>query len=153
MQTAIRIEDDAGDRRRGDTRTIVGHPSILRVEGRPPLEIVVEDLSGSGFLFAATDHLPIGSVVQVGLVGAGTAQATIVRRHENHHGAAFLRTLTPSQLDAAFGSSTVVRVQFPQVDGMFIAPVREDKWPRPVRALVWLTGAALPWAVLALVSR
>ncbi len=150
MQTAIRITDDANDCRRGDARAVVGHPSTLRVAGRAPAEILVEDLSGSGFLFSSGDHVAVGAQVRVGLVGAGTATATIVRRDGDRHGAAFLDALTAAQLDQAFGPGTVVAARFAPEADLIVPFIGEARWPRPVRAAIWVTAATLPWiAILA----
>lgn len=144
MLTATKHDQFPSDDRRWDVRETIGLPSTLRGAGHAPADIIVEDLSPSGFLFRSADRFAIDARVQVGLAGSGAADATVVRRDGDLHGCVFARPLSLAQLQAAFSDDVVVQGTF----GGQVMPTPQpvvERWPRPVRAAIWLVGGAAPW--------
>lgn len=142
---ALRQESNEFDRR-GRTRTAIDHPSTVRVQGCGPLEIEVNDLSSTGLSFTLAQSIGIGQPIQIGLAGAGVAEAVVIRCEGRLHGAEFVRPLLAGQLDAAFSNGVVIRDVFPV--SMLSMPPLDRKWPRPVRAATWILGAVGSWALV-----
>ena len=136
------------DRRFGADRITIDKPSTVRADDLSPRDVVVEDLSSSGFRFRSDDGLRVGSTIFVGLAGGGMAQARVVRVNDDQHGCEFERPLTGAQLQSAFNSPTVLAVSFPVRYGSTVIAEREEKWPGAVRLSILLGGTALCWAAL-----
>lgn len=88
--------------RRGSIRLDVDSPSTLRAPDGQPLDVVVDDFSRTGFHFTANVDLPIGTLVSLGLAGAGSRAAKIMRRRDNGYGCAFMKSLSHDDIDRAF---------------------------------------------------
>lgn len=88
--------------RRGAIRFDSDSPSTLRVPDGEPVDVVVDDFSRTGFHFTANVDLPIGTLVSLGLSGAGSRAAQIMRRRNNGYGCAFMKALTDEEIGRAF---------------------------------------------------
>ena len=88
--------------RRGSIRFDSDSPSTLRVSDGEPVDVVVDDFSRTGFHFTANVDLPIGTLVSLGLSGAGSRAAQIMRRRNNGYGCAFMKALTDEEIGRAF---------------------------------------------------
>lgn len=87
---------------RGAIRFNVDSATTLRGMDGVPFDVVVENFSRTGFLFSGDVDLPVGTLVSVGLSGAGVREAKIVRRDEQHYGCEFLMPLPKRELIHAF---------------------------------------------------
>lgn len=110
---------------RSASRVAVAHPSTLRAGGEP-LDIAVLDLSSTGFAFESATPVAVGSVVHVGLAGAGRADAEVAWSDGQRHGCTFRAPLTPEECAVAFRGSTIVRLT-----PAAAMPVRQVAAPRP----------------------
>jgi hypothetical protein len=88
--------------RRGTIRFDADSPSTLRVADGEPINVVVDDFSRTGFHFTGNVDLPIGTLVSLGLSGAGSRAARIMRRRDNGYGCAFMKALTDEEIGRAF---------------------------------------------------
>lgn len=88
--------------RRGSIRFDADSPSTLRAPDGEPFDVIVDDFSRSGFHFTANIDLPIGTLVSLGLSGAGSRAARILRRRNNGYGCAFMKPLTDEDINRAF---------------------------------------------------
>jgi len=87
---------------RGAIRFTVDSKTTLRgLDGRP-VDVVVDNFSRTGFLFVADVEFPAGTLVSVGLSGAGAREAKVVWRDGNRHGCEFLVPLPRSKMERAF---------------------------------------------------
>ena len=94
---------------RGAIRFNVDSATTLRGMDGVPFDVVVENFSRTGFLFSGDVDLPVGTLVSVGLSGAGVREAKIVRRDDQHYGCEFLMPLPKRELVHAFkGQAQVV---------------------------------------------
>lgn len=94
---------------RGAIRFTVDHGTTLRGMDGKPFDVTVENFSRTGFLFTGDVDLPVGTLVSVGLAGAGAREAKVVRRDGPHHGCEFLMPLPKRELVHAFkGQAQVV---------------------------------------------
>lgn len=88
--------------RRGAIRFDADSPSTLRAPDGAPIDVQVEDFSRTGFRFSSEIDLPVGTLVSLGLSGAGSRAAKVVRRSGNTHGCAFMKALTEDEIAHAF---------------------------------------------------
>lgn len=88
--------------RRGAIRFDADSPSTLRTPDGAPIDVRVEDFSRTGFRFGSELDLPVGTLVSLGLSGAGSRAAKIVRRSGNSYGCAFMKALTEEEIAHAF---------------------------------------------------
>ena len=88
--------------RRGAIRFDSDSPSTLRISDGEPIDVVVDDFSRTGFHFTGNIDLPIGTLVSLGLSGAGARAAQITRRRDNGYGCAFMKALTDEEIGRAF---------------------------------------------------
>jgi hypothetical protein len=130
--------------RRLTERRMVDEASTLRGPDQHPLDVMVSDLSRSGFKVLSDRELPLGAIVHLGLPGTGRLAARVVRRSGDRYGCEFVEYLSHDQVADAFGQSTVAP--------LFIASSQwqavEDevtRWPRAVRTAIAVGGALLAW--------
>ncbi|MDH4744788.1 PilZ domain-containing protein [Sphingomonas sp. CBMAI 2297] len=88
--------------RRGAIRFDTDSPSTLRTPDGGPIDVQVEDFSRTGFRFSSELDLPEGTLVSLGLSGAGSRAAKVVRRSGNTYGCAFMKALTEEEIAHAF---------------------------------------------------
>jgi hypothetical protein len=88
--------------RRGAIRFDADRPTTLRAPDGEPLDVVVDDFSRTGFRFTSDVDLPIGTLVSLGLSGAGSRVAMIMRKRADSYGCAFMRALTDDEIGRAF---------------------------------------------------
>ncbi len=88
--------------RRGSIRFDADSPSTLRAPDGEPIDVVIDDFSRTGFHFTGNVDLPIGTLVSLGLSGAGSRAARIMRRRNNGYGCAFMKALTDEEIGRAF---------------------------------------------------
>ncbi|WP_066800051.1 PilZ domain-containing protein [Sphingomonas soli] len=108
--------------RRGAIRFDADSPSTLRVPDGKPIDVTVEDFSRTGFRFISEADLPIGTLVSLGLSGAGSRAARIVRRRDNVYGCAFMVALSADDMARAFkGQESVLADLSARLDARFQA--------------------------------
>lgn len=137
----------SGDRRAGDRRP-VAEPSTLRGPDDTPIDVIVGDLSFSGFNIQSPLPLPIGAVVQIGLPGSGRFAARVVRQDGDTYGCEFVDYLSDAKVSEAFAATNVAQ--------LFVAPSEWNwaepevrKWPRAVRMSFALGATLAVWAAIA----
>ncbi|MDF7777943.1 PilZ domain-containing protein [Sphingomonas sp. AOB5] len=97
-----RLEVLGSTDRRGAIRYEVDSGSTLRGLDGEPFDVIVTDFSRTGFAFVGEVDLPIGTVVSVGLSGAGARGGRIVWCGENCYGCEFLEPLPEVLMAQAF---------------------------------------------------
>ncbi|RYE00735.1 MAG: PilZ domain-containing protein [Sphingomonadales bacterium] len=108
--------------RRGAIRFDADSPSTLRVPDGKPIDVIVEDFSRTGFRFVADVDLPIGTLVSLGLSGAGSRAARVMRRRGNSYGCAFMEALSTEDVARAFkGQESVLADLSQRLDARFRA--------------------------------
>lgn len=130
--------------RRGAIRFDADSPSTLRVPDGAPIDVQVEDFSRTGFRFSSDLDLPVGTLVSLGLSGAGSRAAKVVRHSGRTYGCAFMKALTEEEiahafrgqeqiladlsaaLAARFGTKAPAKPTIPPLRRLMRRPVRED---------------------------
>lgn len=87
--------------------------ATLRNPANEALDVILLDLSTSGFRCASSETLAPGASVTLGLPGLGVNSARVVWRSGNVHGCEFDAMIPPSAIAAAETAQTVVRGAFP----------------------------------------
>jgi hypothetical protein len=87
---------------RGAIRFHVASESTLRGADGKPIEVLVDNFSRSGFLFVSDEDFPPGTLIAIGLSGAGSREAQVVWREGRRHGCEFLVPLPQSKMARAF---------------------------------------------------
>ena len=87
---------------RGAIRFHVASESTLRGADGRPIEVLVDNFSRTGFLFVSDEEFPSGTLIAIGLSGAGSREAQVVWREGRRHGCEFLVPLPQSKMARAF---------------------------------------------------
>lgn len=87
---------------RGGIRFTIDQESVVRGIDGAPIDVIVENFSRTGFLFAGDVDLPVGTLISIGLSGAGAREAKVVRRDGDAHGCEFLVPLPARDMAKAF---------------------------------------------------
>ena len=98
----VRVEVLGEINERGAVRFTVDHDSTVRGMNGIPVDVVVENFSRTGMLFTGDVDMPVGTLLSVGLSGAGAREAKVVRREGNAHGCEFLVPLPQGVMAVAF---------------------------------------------------
>lgn len=133
-----------------------------------PVDVRVTDLSTTGFSVEVALDLEIGAIVGLGLGGAGTATARIIRRANSTYGAQFLQPLAPERVDAAFKYSENLASIGSAADSGVVDEQSEDqtgndegvddyrfknhdKFSRRTRLAIMAASGSIAWAAVVLV--
>ncbi|RYF19839.1 MAG: PilZ domain-containing protein [Oxalobacteraceae bacterium] len=145
------LASDATPCRRDSNRSPILQFSTLRVADAP-YNVRVEDLSPAGFAFTSTTPVAIGTIVYVGLVGAGRANAQVVWRGDQRHGCVFAPTLTTAQIEKAFthaADDAVVSLKA----SISVARPRTLKLKRPTSLALLSLTSLIGWYLIVLILR
>jgi hypothetical protein len=94
---------------RGAIRFHVASESTLRSADGKPIEVLVDNFSRTGFLFVSDEEFAPGTLIAIGLSGAGSREAQVVWREGRRHGCEFLVPLPQSKMARAFqGQSEIL---------------------------------------------
>ncbi|MDB5714298.1 MAG: type pilus assembly PilZ [Sphingomonadales bacterium] len=150
MLATVRIIDSS-DRRQGP-RIAVESCSTLRADTRP-VDVLMTDLSETGFAIESVLPLEIGAEVSIGLPGYGAFEAWVVRKDGDTVGCAFSQPLDAHIVRSAFAGTNVMHTvavkTLPAIDTVMpLAELEPVKWPRIYRALLMLGSSALLWALI-----
>jgi hypothetical protein len=131
----------------------------LRNPQSEPQDVIIDDLSATGFRTATAMGLTIGDVITLGIFGVGLRPARVLRESKGHYGCQFLTPLGSEELAFALcGLTPPEPVSLrQQTDVASIGPqkAREPEWSLSPRwRIMSITAAALvPWAALGLLWR
>lgn len=97
---------------RSSTRRKVGKGSTLRGEDGTPHDVVLEDLSLTGFRISGRNRLTPGDEILVGLAGVGIREATVIWSDEDNAGCQFFTPISSGDMDKTITANTVVEGSF-----------------------------------------
>lgn len=90
---------------RGAARHEAQFDATLRDPDKRPFDVVVEDLSTTGFLVPAVTRLSPGQPITLGVAGVGMCHARVVREDARGYGCEFLFPLSGAELADALAAS------------------------------------------------
>lgn len=140
---------------RGSKRFRVAFDATLRDPLHAPLDVVVEDLSASGFRVLTSADLAVRVEIGLGLAGIGMHRARVVRREKGVYGCEFVTPLTSNDLRIALSAPPSAPNALPKLGPWARVPIeaaRDDrpvrKLPRPARLLVIVALAVACWLLV-----
>lgn len=140
---------------RGSKRFRVAFDATLRNPSHVPLDVVVDDLSASGFRVLTTADLTVGVEIGLGLAGIGMHRALVIRRQKGVYGCEFVTPLTSNELSIALSARSSAPIALPRVGPWGLVPIEtalDDrpvrKLPRPARLLVIVALAVACWLLV-----
>lgn len=140
---------------RGAERVAAGRDATLRDSAQRPIDIVIEDLSSSGFGMSTAEDLAVGSILNLRLAGISKRDVRVVRRFGLTYGCEFAPPLTERELALVLSAGLVIDASFAvSDDGARFAvsgvPGSSAKLSPPMRAGVLFGSIAALWLVIIL---
>lgn len=136
---------------RESERHAVALDGTLRDPEWTPYDVVVENLSSTGFRIPTEAGLHVGAFVSLGLAGVGMCPARVVRQADGQIGCTFLVPLGRGELKAALDAtslrpidlSRIVKARLSEPEGKRVTDTRA---PKAVRFFAVASLAAASWA-------
>jgi hypothetical protein len=133
-----RLEVLGSVNRRGAARYEIDTLSTLRGHDGEPFDVIVTDFSRTGFSFVGDVDLRIGTLVSIGLGGAGAREARVIWCQENCYGCQFHEPLNADQIAKAFRGQKHVLADLEEAlwrrkMGLPPAKLEPDPEPEPPR--------------------
>ncbi len=137
------------DERAAD-RQAVALDATLRKPDQQPVDILIEDLSVTGFRMAGAARLALDAIVTVGISGVGRREARVVRQSDDHYGCEFLMPIAPAEIARAQTVDTIVHADFGAIAEVAGEPGLDagELLIRRFRGLILTAGAVLPWVAI-----
>lgn len=130
---------------RAAPRRPIGLPATVRLGGAP-YDVLVRDLSASGFSASMPVAARLGETVTLGLPSLGVVEAVVTRQEGLTHGFSFVRHLTSDDVQRVQCVDTVHAGAFGATVATNWAEPVIEKWPGVVRVGLILAGALGSWA-------
>jgi len=137
-------------------RQAVSLDATLRKPDRRPVDILIEDLSTTGFRFSTPEALELGSAVSIGISGLGRRDARVVREASGQYGCEFVHPASIAEIQAALTAQTIVQADFGRIPaGATDTPPLDafEQRIRRFRGVIIGAGVVLPWMLLAGAAR
>lgn len=132
---------NAGERRAHDREPVMVTSVIRGQSDSIPVEVEIRDFSPTGCKFIGPTPLPTGARIALGLAGAGSVTATVVRSEGTIIACLFDKVLPESDQQKAFTGTTIIRL-----GNCLPAAEPDERLPRHTRYRLALALGALPWA-------
>lgn len=155
MSILAKLIDDA----RSAERYPVELDATVRNAAARPYDVVIDDLSTTGFRMVGGPHMEIGSPVSIGFAGIGIQPARVTRLHNDSYGCEFVTPLSVADLTAARTAAPTAPIAFPALPTQAWLPATPEPYVEPysgrtklalaiiVPAALWGAIAAIYWAV------
>jgi hypothetical protein len=135
-------------RRAERQRVAIG--STLRNAAAEPFDVMIEDLSATGFRVPAVADLAIGDMITLGIPGVGLRRAVVVRASDDTYGCQFLEPIEASALSAATDGVINSTILFPfgtSIDIPLPDPVIKSYAWR-IRVMILIGVALVCWMMI-----
>lgn len=138
---------------RGAERHAVEIDATLRGPSREAVDVVIEDLSTSGFRIPSVSAVEPGTQFSIGLPGLGTRLAVAVRDASGRYGCVFLEELGASELQTALTAEPLAPLALRSGQAEAIVPVIDATpakrgWPVWIQVGIAMVAAATGWWLL-----
>jgi hypothetical protein len=138
------------DQRDGE-RLALDAAATLRDVDRLPHDVQIDEISSTGCHVATLLDLSEGSIVSLGIPEIGTHQVRLVRETDGGYGCAFLRPLTPLELDKALTAQASARVTYVKFAQHPPARATKRLTPPGLLGTAIVSAIGLSWAAIGLV--
>ena len=98
---------------RNAERFPVGLNATVRNVAARPYDVVIEDLSATGFRMVGGPYMDIGAPVSIGFAGIGVQPARVTRLNDDSYGCEFTKPLSVANLSAALTAAPSAPIAFP----------------------------------------
>jgi len=109
MALIARVYRSDPDERRSATRYPLEVGATLRVSEGEPIDVLIYDLSLTGFRMETTAALDLEEPVWIGIAGTRVNAAVVARRGPTGYGCEFVTPITVPQLKAALAPGRIVQ--------------------------------------------
>ncbi|WP_230482066.1 PilZ domain-containing protein [Sphingomonas sp. Leaf21] len=143
--TAQMISDD-----RGSERYAVDLDATLRDRVAQPYDVVIEDLSATGFRLSGGPALTTGAVASIGFAGIGVHPVRVIRQEGMTYGCEFVTPLNAEMLNKALVSAPSDPLAFPNQEMLLSEPVPEpyvEPYSGAAKVTIAVVAGLGAWAV------
>ena len=131
----------------------------LRNPQAEPQDVVIDELSVTGFRTASAHGLAVGDIITLGVFGVGLRNARVQRESNENYGCQFLQPLSVAELNVALGGLTapapvVLHKQIPNglpgatAIGLQLSPATEWSLSPRMRLATIAAVGIIPWTIL-----
>jgi hypothetical protein len=131
---------NSGERRAHDREPVTATSVIRGQSDSIAVEVEIRDFSPTGCKFISPSPLPTGARIALGLAGAGSVTATVVRSEGKIIACLFDKVLPQSDQQKAFTGTTIIHL-----GNCLPAAKPDERLPRHTRYRLVLALGALPW--------
>ncbi len=143
----------ADDERASDRQPVNLDGTLRQKDDHRPVDVMIEDLSSTGFRMSCSEKLSLDSTVSVGIAGLGRHTARVVRSANPYYGCRFVTPVDLSALDTSAPPQTIVAADFGRA-GPAAFFTQEDLPLDPIelrirqfRGPIIVAGVLLPWLI------
>ncbi len=143
---------------RGADRRQVERPSTMRNDDGAPLDVMIEDLSETGFRIRSDDVPEQDDAIMIGLAGLGVRSAVVVWQREESAGCAFDHPLSRAELEYTITADTLVRAEFGAAAMNAGPPVQRLRFRRRMGTIIlaaiaaWGVFLAAAWVLIRVIA-
>ncbi|MDP1028072.1 PilZ domain-containing protein [Sphingomonas sp. KR1UV-12] len=143
----------ADDERASDRQSVNLDGTLRQQDDHRPLDVMIEDLSTTGFRMSCSEPLTLDSTVTIGIAGLGRHTARVVRSAAPYYGCRFVVPVDISGADAIPSSGNIVAADFGR--GSPAAFFTQEDVPldavelriRQFRGPIIVAGLLVPWVI------
>ena len=145
---------------RNSKRHQLNRTSTLRSEDGRPVDVILENMSITGFKIFTEVEIAVGEAIVIGLAGVGVRSAKVVWSENGHAGCAFDSPLTWLELQETEKARTVIEATFPthlvptdaalMMDDLTIASTR---LPSPYRLAAIIVASVASWGLFFILAK
>ena len=140
MALIARVYRSDPDERRAAVRYPIEVGATLRASDGQPLDVLVYDLSMTGFRIETPEALDLDAPIWIGIAGTRVNAAIVARRGPNGYGCEFVAPITYYQLTEALNPGQIVHeMTWPDDAGQ----ASDEKWPGWVLLVLIVAAGAL----------
>lgn len=149
MALVARLYRSNPDERRDTERHATALDATVRTADGAPSDVLIHDLSTTGFRMETPAELDVNSIVWIGMVGARICAASVTRRDGSGYGCKFLAPITSAQLTEALSPvSTVIDAPWNRQDPDPADIAEVKKLPYRMRLAIILFSSLGLWALV-----
>ena len=144
---------------RATKRFSLGRIATLRNTARRPVDVLIQELSATGFGMSTTVDFAIGSIVSLKIAGVTERKIRVVRRMGMIYGCEFLVPLSDADVSSASLASAVVSEKFGSEAtedgsiGVISEPNDYYKLPYLARAFIVIGTIIFLWGLIITILR
>ncbi|MFS0773306.1 PilZ domain-containing protein [Sphingomonas sp. 1P08PE] len=141
----------ADEERASDRQPVNLDGTLRKQDDHRPLDVMIEDLSSTGFRMSCGEPLALDATVSIGIAGLGRHTARVVRSAAPYYGCRFVSPVDIAGIDTAAPVANIVAADFGGPAAFFTQedlPLDAGELRiRQFRGPIIAAGILLPWLV------